>query len=365
MNGPGRRPQLPLSPLLLVALAAGAYLTWLLRVELIVLFAAVLFGVALYTVARSLSEHSPLSHRVSVAAVYLTGLALAVGFFSFAGQRLTSEYEELGSRLPAALEELEGRLEGRPVVGGLVDEIRDFRSGTTGDEEEGAGEGTGESEADQEGSESPRIQLAKMTVRTLSLFVVWAVLSFFVAFDGRRYLDATLRLVPPDHRDVGRDLADSLGTALPWWIVGRLSSMAVVTLLTAPGLLLLGIPLAFVLAIIAGLFSFVPFVGPIAAVIPAALVALESAPDKLLWVLALYGAVQFLETNLITPNIQKYVASVPPLMLISAQLIMGVLVGIVGVMFSTPLILAAMVTVQVVYLRHGLGEDVTTPREGT
>lgn len=364
MTGRGSRPLRPLLPLLLVALAAGAYLTWLLRVELVVLFAAVLFGVALYTIARWLSERSPLSHRVSVAAVYLAGLALAVGFFFFAGQRLTSQYEALESRIPAALEELETRLEGKPVVGGLVGEIRDFRGGTTGEEAESAGESEADQEqADQELSESPRVQLARMTVRTLSLFVVWAVLSFFVAFDGRRYLDATLRLVPPDHRDVGRDLASSLGTALPWWIVGRLSSMAVVAILTAPGLLLLGIPLAFVLAIIAGLFSFVPFVGPIAAVIPAALVALESAPDKLLWVLALYGAVQFLETNLITPNIQKHVASVPPLMLISSQLIMGVLVGIVGVMFATPLVLAAMVTVQVVYLRHALGEDVSTPRE--
>ena len=197
----------------------------------------------------------------------------------------------------------------------------------------------------------------------LTLFTVWVILAFYVAWDGRSYLEGVLRLFPPDRRDVGRDLARSLSVALPWWLVGRLSSMLVVAVLTAPGLLLLGIPLAFVLAIMAGLFSFIPFVGPIASVVPAALVALQSAPSKVFWVLVLYAGVQFVESNLVTPTIQKRVASVPPLLLIGGQLVLGTVAGLVGVMFSTPLMLTIMVTIQVVYLRHGLDEEVTTPQE--
>ncbi len=139
--------------------------------------------------------------------------------------------------------------------------------------------------------------------------------------------------------------------------------MAVVALLTAPGLMLLGIPLAFVLALVAGLFSFVPVLGPIASVVPAVLITLEAAPDKLIWVLGLYGLVQILESWFITPRIQDRMADVPPVLLLSAQFILGALVGTVGVMFSTPVALAGLVTVQVLYLRRGLGEPVRLPGE--
>lgn len=374
MTGLARRHLLV--PVLLVALAATAYLVWLVRVELVVIFGALLFGIGLYTLAQWLHERTGLSHRASVIIWYLGAILLAVGFFFFAGQRLTDEYGELSERLPAALEKVQEGVEGVPILESLGDQIEEMGGGGSEEGQQGQGgqgqgqeggaegggqEGGGQSAAQDE--QDRRMQVVRLSFRALSLFVVWAVLVFFIAFDGKTYAGALLQLVPPEHRAVGRDLVQSMTTALPWWLVGRVSSMGVVTLLTAPGLLLLGVPLAFVLALLAGLFSFVPFVGPIAAVIPAALVALESAPSKLVWVLVLYGTVQFLETNVITPRIQQYVASVPPVLLITSQLLMGVFVGIVGVMFATPLALAAMVAVQVVYVRHTLGEEVSTPHE--
>lgn len=347
-------------PLLLVALAASVALAWLLRVELVVLFAAALFGVTLYTLAGWLSDRTGWPRRLSVVVWFVTGLAMAVGFFLFAGQRLSSEYGEFGSTLPDALETLENRLEDVPVVGGLSAEIAGMRRGMTSDD----GAQQPMSETEEQKAQEQRTRMVKVTFSMLTFFAIWAFLSFFLAFDGRKYQQALLRLVPPERRDVGRDLIGALARALPWWLAGRLSSMAVVALLTAPGLLLLDIPLAILLAFIAGLFSFVPFFGPLASVIPAVLITLESAPDRLLWVLGLYALVQFLESNLITPLIQKKVASVPPALFITAQLVMGTLVGVVGLIFATPLALAVMVAVQVLYIRHGLNEEVETPQDG-
>lgn len=53
-------------------------------------------------------------------------------------------------------------------------------------------------------------------------------------------------------------------------------------------------------------------------------------------------------------------ASVPPVLLISGQVILGVLAGIAGIMFSTPLMLALLITVQVVYVQRVLGEEIPT-----
>ncbi len=348
-----------IQPLLLVGLGALAFLVWTLRKEVVVLFAAVFFGIALYKAACWLAHRTRFSHGFSVSLIYLVTLALMGGFFVFAGQRLTDQYGELGDRIPAALETVGQRLSEVPVVGAAGDQLSELGSGMRGGSEDGQNaEGGGESDEDGSGSDSMR--LVRLTLSELSNVALIVLLSFYIAYDGRRYSGSLLKLVPPERRDVGRDLFESIGHALPWWLVGRLASMAVVALLTAPGLYLLDVPLWLVLSLIAGLFSFVPVLGPLASVIPAALVTVESAPSKLVWVLVLYAGVQILESWIITPRIQDKVSETPPLLLLSAQLAMGVLVGVWGVMFSTPIALAALVTVQVLWLRHALGEELET-----
>jgi predicted PurR-regulated permease PerM len=136
--------------------------------------------------------------------------------------------------------------------------------------------------------------------------------------------------------------------------------MAVVGVLTAIGLWVAGVPLAFVLGLIAALLSFVPYIGPLAAVIPAALVALAEDPTKVIYVFALYGAVQLLESYLITPLIQERAVSIPPAVLIAAQVIMGVLAGAAGVLMATPLAVVLIVLVQMLYLEDVLGDSVST-----
>lgn len=351
-----------IQPLLLVGLGTLAFVAWELRKEIVVLFAAVFFGIALYKAARWLVHRTEMSHGFAVSLIYLSTLALLGGFFVFTGQRLTDQYGELGDRIPSALETVGQRISDIPIVGAAGDQLSELGTGMTGGgAEEEADQAGGEASAEGGDGGSDSMRLVRLTLAELSHVGLVILLSFYIAYDGRRYSGSLLKLIPPERRDVGRDLFESIGHALPWWLVGRVASMAVVALLTAPGLYLLDIPLALVLALIAGAFSFVPVLGPLASVIPAALVTVESAPSKLVWVLALYGGVQILESWIITPRIQDKVSETPPLLLLSAQLALGVLVGIWGVMFSTPLALGALVTVQVLWLRHALGEELETP----
>lgn len=343
-------------PLLLAASAGALFLMWMLRVELIVLFGAALFGLALYQLSRWLCERTGLSYRLSVTLWFLAGIALAIGFSVFVGQQLSDQYVRFEQQLPEALETVESRLEGTPILGSLGAQIREVRESMLND----GSQPESQSPEEQQESQDRQMRVIEIGMRSLSLFVIWAMVSFYLAWEARTYMKAFLRLFPPDRRAVGRELAYNLATALPWWLVGRMSSMAAITVLTAIGLFVLGVPLAFVLAVIAGLFSFVPILGPIASVVPAVLITLQSTPDKLVWVLILYAAVQFLETNLITPLIQRQVASVPAVLLISAQVLTGVLIGIPGVIFSTPLALAILIVIEVVYVRHILGEDIPT-----
>jgi predicted PurR-regulated permease PerM len=113
------------------------------------------------------------------------------------------------------------------------------------------------------------------------------------------------------------------------------------------------------LGLIAALLSFVPYIGPIVSVIPAVFVALADTPTKVLYVIIVYVAVQILESNLITPLIQEQTVSLAPVVLVAAQLLMGVLVGVVGVFIATPLAVVCIVLVQMLYVEDVLGEAVT------
>jgi predicted PurR-regulated permease PerM len=356
-----------LFPALLVGLGALAFLMWTVRVELMVLFGGILFGAGVYRLAAWLSERTGIPPRLATALWCLAALLTVGAFLVFAGQRVAEQYGEFGARFPEALQSVEDRMRGVPLLASLRGRVAEIRAEMTDTGEGASGDGDGagstSSETNDADSDSMGMGLVQLTFRTVSLAIVWAIIVFFSAADGRRYFMALLRLFPPERRRVGEDLLQALASALPWWLVGRAAAMGVVSVLTFAGLMFLDVPLALVLAVIAGLCSFVPLIGPAASVVPAVVIALEAAPSKVIWVLALYGGVQLVESNLISPWIQKRVASVPPLLMVSAQLLMGTLVGLAGIMFSTPLALAVMVTIQVVYMRHTLGEEVTTPRE--
>ena len=116
----------------------------------------------------------------------------------------------------------------------------------------------------------------------------------------------------------------------------------------------------------AAVTSFIPNFGPIIAVIPAALLALANNPISALYVLLLYYCIQFVESYLITPNIERHTVRLLPGITISTQLILGVLIGGQGLILATPLVAVGLVLVQKLYIEDVLGEsnDNAAERQG-
>jgi predicted PurR-regulated permease PerM len=122
------------------------------------------------------------------------------------------------------------------------------------------------------------------------------------------------------------------------------------------GLWILGVPLALALGFIAGLLSFVPNFGPLIALIPAVLVGLMEGPSTALYVVILYIVIQAVESNLITPMIQKQMVYLPPAVILIGQVLLGILVGGLGLILATPIIAIAVVLVQLLYVEDVLGD---------
>jgi len=128
--------------------------------------------------------------------------------------------------------------------------------------------------------------------------------------------------------------------------------MFVVFVLTAIGLAIIGMPFWLVLALLAGLISFIPNFGPLIALIPAVLVALMQSPETALLVVGLYILIQFIESNFITTLVQQKLLNMPPAIIIIAQLLMGALTGGWGLVLATPLTVIVIILVQELYLKN-------------
>jgi predicted PurR-regulated permease PerM len=169
------------------------------------------------------------------------------------------------------------------------------------------------------------------------------LMAIHLAMDPEPYRRGALALLPARAGPALRATLDASAVVLRRWLLGALVAMTFIGLTSFTGLLLLGIPLALALALIAALLAFVPNVGPVLALVPALVVALGQSPTAALWVLALYLSIQTVESYLLTPMVQERAVFLPPALTLLAQLVMGLAYGALGLLLATPLAAVALV----------------------
>lgn len=329
--------------LIVAAVAVALLMTWSVARVLLLAFGAVLFAVTIRAGGDAFAKHLPVSARWgSLLTVVLVAAGLAA-LTAVVGDEIAGQVTELRAQLPAAIErgrELLGRSEfGRHVIGVLQ----------------------------SAGSEGLSLQsalgAASATFSVLSDVVIVLLLALYLSFGPRQYLDGVIALAPVRHqRDVGLALHES-GHALRRWLLGQFVSMTTVGVLTGLGLWLIGVPNAAVLGLVAGLLEFVPILGPIVAAVPGVLFALAAGPQTALYAAIVYFVVQQLEGALIMPLAQKWAVHMPPAVALISVVLFGVLFGIPGVLFATPLTVVIMVLVRRFYLDRRESASPPTPSD--
>jgi predicted PurR-regulated permease PerM len=122
--------------------------------------------------------------------------------------------------------------------------------------------------------------------------------------------------------------------------------MLVVGALVGGGLWLLGMPLVFILALVAAATNFVPYIGAIAGAVPAVLITLSMGWQQVLEVALLYIAVQTFEGNVMAPLIQQRTIDLPPALTLVTQIALGLIFGLFGVILATPITAAIVAAMQ-------------------
>ncbi|HKX84067.1 MAG TPA: AI-2E family transporter [Pyrinomonadaceae bacterium] len=194
------------------------------------------------------------------------------------------------------------------------------------------------------------------TVGIVGNFFVLILLAIYFASEPKMHVDGFTKLFPLPRRDRVREVLNQIGVTLEWWLIGKVASMVFIGLITWIGLSIIGVPLALTLGLLAGLLSFIPNFGPIISALPAILLAFIDSPRSALYVAALYVGVQLIESNIVTPFIERETVELPPALTIIFQLALAVLVGGLGLVLATPLLAVIMVLVQMVYIQDVLGD---------
>jgi predicted PurR-regulated permease PerM len=147
-----------------------------------------------------------------------------------------------------------------------------------------------------------------------------------------------VRAFPPRVRSEVVDILGDVDNVIGGFIRGQVIVAAVVGSLAMIALLLIGVPYAVLIGAWAGIADVIPYIGPFAGAIPAAIVAiLNKGVGSLLWVVIAFTAINQLEGHLLGPRIVSSTVKVTPLAVIFALLIGAHLFGFAGLVVAVPL----------------------------
>ncbi len=323
-----------------IGFAALALLLIVFAADIVLLvFASILLAILLRSLAQPLAARLRISPQWAVAIVVLL-LALSFGLIGWwIAPAIGEQVRELRATLPAALQRLQQELSRFVWLEVFLDAAP--RPDEVAAQPEAAGKVTG---------------VLSGTLVAIGHTFVAIVIGLYLAADPRPYIEGTVRLFPPAHRKRAREILLAIGHTLRWWLFGKAISMVAVGIAVFIGLAVIGVPMAGALALIAALLDFIPNIGPVLALLPAALFALLQGPTQVFYVVLLYGVVQTVESYLLTPMIERRTVELPPALTLVALLVAALLFGWLGLLLAAPATAALMVLVQMVYVEDTLGE---------
>lgn len=186
---------------------------------------------------------------------------------------------------------------------------------------------------------------------TFVILLMVPIILFFLLKDGSNFLVGFMGKVPPGRRkDIGA-IIRAIDTQVGSYIKGQILIATINGILMFIGFSLINLNYSSILAVAGGFLSFVPYLGPTLTFIPAAIIALTDS----FWTLAQLGLVwaviQFIEGNLIEPNVMGKRLNVHPVTIILVLLIMGELLGLVGMILGVPIYAILKVFVTFIYTK--------------
>ena len=319
--------------LILVFVALSFWLLYRFNQVIFMLFVAIVLGTVIRPVVTWLHRRG-LPRIAGVILVYMLLLTLLVGFLLLLFPLIIEQGTTIATTVPDYYQTLREWLGNSPNQ--LIVRLSKFIPPLLPELE--PGQQTGEEMLASAGQ-----ALGYLASASRGIFLTTAILllAFHWTLDGPRAVQSLVSLLPNSQRESISELILAMETKIGFYLAGQAVLCLAIGILALSAYLLIGLPNALVLALIAGVLEAVPMVGPLLGAIPAALIAFSIAPAKLIWVVVATLIIQQLENSLLVPRVMRKAVGVNPFVSLLAIFAFSSLFGIAGALMAIPI--AAMI----------------------
>ncbi|MFM9101911.1 MAG: AI-2E family transporter [Cyanobium sp.] len=318
-----------------IALVVLGLLAWELRWVLLVLFGAVVLAVALDVPITLLRRLLPLQRGAALLVVVVVLVVLGWLLIGLLLPELLEQIGVLSKLIPQLPERLSALLAHTP-------RLRELQGKVLGD--------TSWEQLQPLGSQL--LGFAGGAANSTIQLLLIVLLALLLALDPRSHQRLLVAATPRFYRPRMQVLLGECREALGGWLAGMTFSATVVFLLTWAGLAALKVPLALLSALVCGLLTFVPTIGPTAGtLLPMAVALLLGSPAKMLQVLILRLVLQNGEAFVLTPLLLSRTVNLLPTVALMSQLCLGALLGLPGLLLALPLVVVLQVLCEEVLVR--------------
>lgn len=299
---------------------------------LLLVFAGILLAIFLRTLGSWLHARTRLSMNWCMLIVLLGFGTFLFGSMGIFGLQIANQADELFRAVSDAYRDFRQKVAQYPIAAGLSSDALNLETQATA--------------------------AASGVLWTVASVVMVLFIGVYLSTKPQLYIELFLSFFDrPMHRRLER-LLDAMGSALRWWLAGQFIAMALVGVITTVGLVIIGTPMAISLGVLAGLLTFIPYIGAIISAVPAVLIALTQSNEMAMYVMLVYLVAHIVEGYIVVPLIQQKLVYLPPALILAMQFLMELFVGVVGVTFGTPLMVVGMVLIKKLYFKQEWDEPV-------
>lgn len=322
---------------IIIALLAVLALLWAAREVLLLVFIAAALAAGIAPAVRRVRTwgrhyfRRHLSRGAAVMIVYLPFLVAVLLVCILVVPRFIAETRDLGKQLPELIDKnILTTLERWMPMDSVRNQLR-------------------------EGIELPRSRVVAYARNAATVIAsIFAVL-FMIAYmliDAERLMNLFLLIYPPDVRGRRRNTLNRIAKRMSSWLSGQLLLCLIIGCATFAGLVILRVPYALPLAILAAVGELVPVIGPTVGAVPALAMALLHSRWQF-WAYLIFAVVlQKVENYFIVPRVMSRKVSISPLAVFIAFMIGGSLLGVIGAIMAIPVAAILQVAFDEVFVKR-------------
>jgi predicted PurR-regulated permease PerM len=315
--------------LVFVFIALSFWLLYRFHQVVFILFIAIVIGTVIRPAVLWLYRRG-LPQIAGVILVYLLLLALITGFVLLLFPLIVEQGTTIAAAVPGYYQSLRDWMANIPNQ--LIVRLGEFLPATLPSLE--PIEQTGQQVLTSTGQALGYVALA---AEIIFIAIAILLLAYYWTLNGPRTIQSLILLVPKGQRLSIYELITAMEAKVGYYIAGQGVLCLVIGIMALVAYLLIGLPNALVLALVAGVMEAVPIIGPLLGAIPAVVIALAIAPSKLIWVVVATVVIQQVENSILVPRVMRKAVGVNPFVSLLAIFAFNSLFGIAGALMAIPI----------------------------